>query len=76
MDIWALSAALKYAPAKSTIRSTSKYVLTELWKDVAAHYNGYLKNMVGRMSLPMKYPSTNVFGANDPKHTTVHIQGI
>ncbi|GME56942.1 uncharacterized protein LTHEOB_5975 [Neofusicoccum parvum] len=47
MDIWALAAAMKYAPANSTIHSTSQYVLTELWKDIAAHYNGYLKNMVG-----------------------------
>ncbi|KAF4544405.1 uncharacterized protein LTHEOB_5975 [Lasiodiplodia theobromae] len=47
MDIWALSAAIKYAPANSTIKSTSEYVLTELWKDIAAHYNPYLKNMVG-----------------------------
>lgn len=47
MDIYALVAAIKYAPANSTIKSTSSYVLSELWKDLASHYNGYLKNMVG-----------------------------
>ncbi|KAL1634228.1 hypothetical protein SLS58_010772 [Diplodia intermedia] len=47
MDIWALSAAIKYAPANSSIKATAEYVLPALWSDIAAHYNPYLKNMVG-----------------------------
>ncbi|KKY21109.1 putative glycoside hydrolase family 2 protein [Diplodia seriata] len=47
MDIWALSAAIKYTPTNSTIKSTAEYVLPALWTDIAAHYNPHLKNLVG-----------------------------
>lgn len=68
MDIWALSAATKYAPANSTIKSTSEYVLTELWKDIAAHYNPYLKNMVGRESTPSCHPPPPSTPVSPPSH--------
>lgn len=47
IDTWALGAAIKYSPANSTISSASRAILPALWDDLAAHWNGYLGNMVG-----------------------------
>lgn len=47
MDTWALAGAIKYGPKNATMTNNSKFMLTELWADIAAHYNPYLGNMVG-----------------------------
>ena len=47
IDTWALGAQLKYGPANSTMTKAAAIILPELWKDLAAHWNGYLGNMVG-----------------------------
>ncbi|KAH7305190.1 hypothetical protein B0I35DRAFT_381874 [Stachybotrys elegans] len=47
IDIWALAANIAYGPADAPMTKNSKVILTELWKDIAAHYNPYLGNMVG-----------------------------
>lgn len=47
MNIWALVANIAYGPANATMTTNAEYILTELWKDIAAHYNPYLRNMVG-----------------------------
>ncbi|KAL3423086.1 hypothetical protein PVAG01_04833 [Phlyctema vagabunda] len=46
-DIWALAANIKYGPKEATLTRNSVYVLEELWKDVADHYNPYLGNLAG-----------------------------
>ncbi|KAF2125939.1 hypothetical protein P153DRAFT_348195 [Dothidotthia symphoricarpi CBS 119687] len=47
VDTWALGAQLKYGPQNSTMTASAKLILTELWTDLAAHFNPYLGNMVG-----------------------------
>lgn len=47
MDIWALVANIAYGPANATMTTNAEYILTELWKDIADHYNPYLRNLVG-----------------------------
>jgi hypothetical protein len=47
MDTWALAGAFKYGPKNATMTKNSRFMLTELWADIAAHYNPYLGNMVG-----------------------------
>lgn len=47
MDIWALAANIAYGPKNATMTTNSKYILKELWDDIAAHYNPYLRNLVG-----------------------------
>lgn len=47
MDIWALVANIAYGPANATMTTNAAYILTELWKDIADHYNPYLRNLVG-----------------------------
>ncbi|TDZ25184.1 hypothetical protein Cob_v001771 [Colletotrichum orbiculare MAFF 240422] len=47
MDIWALAANIAYGPENATMTANSAYILTELWKDIADHYNPYLGNLVG-----------------------------
>lgn len=47
MDIWALVANIAYGPANATMTANAEYILTELWKDIAAHYNPYLRNLAG-----------------------------
>lgn len=47
MDIWALAANIAYGPANATMTTNAKYILTELWKDIADHYNPYLRNLAG-----------------------------
>ncbi|CAG8296788.1 unnamed protein product [Penicillium olsonii] len=48
MDTWALAGALKYGPKESSMTKNSKFMLKELWADIAAHYNPYLGNMYDR----------------------------
>ena len=47
MDIWALAANIAYGPKNATMTTNAEYILTELWKDIADHYNPYLRNMAG-----------------------------
>lgn len=47
MDTWALAANIAYGPRDATMTTNSEYILTELWKDIADHYNPLLRNMVG-----------------------------
>lgn len=48
MDIWALAANIAYGPPNATMTAhAAPYMLTELWTDIAAHYNPYLRNLVG-----------------------------
>lgn len=47
IDIWALAANIKYGPTDLPMTKNSEYILKELFKDIAAHYNPYLGNMVG-----------------------------
>ncbi|EXK27371.1 hypothetical protein FOMG_16179 [Fusarium oxysporum f. sp. melonis 26406] len=47
IDIWALAANIAYGPKDGPMTKNSVYILQEMWKDIAAHYNPYLGNMVG-----------------------------
>ncbi|OGM50593.1 hypothetical protein ABOM_000576 [Aspergillus bombycis] len=47
MDVWALAGAIKYGPSNATMTKNAKVILTDLWEDIAAHYNPYLANMAG-----------------------------
>ncbi|KAJ6094178.1 hypothetical protein N7467_003023 [Penicillium canescens] len=47
MDTWALAGAIKYGPKDAAMTKNAKIILTDLWADIAAHYNPYLVNMVG-----------------------------
>ncbi|KAH8884077.1 hypothetical protein GQ53DRAFT_880375 [Thozetella sp. PMI_491] len=47
VDTWALAANIKYGPCNATMTTNAGTILTELWKDIADHYNPYLGNMAG-----------------------------
>ncbi|KUI70719.1 hypothetical protein VM1G_06355 [Cytospora mali] len=47
MDVWALASNIAYGPKIATMTTNAQYILTELWKDIAEHYNPYLRNMAG-----------------------------
>lgn len=47
MDLWALTANIAYGPKNASMTTNAEYILTELWKDIADHYNPYLRNMAG-----------------------------
>jgi hypothetical protein len=47
IDIFGLGASLKYGPKDQSMTKNAPFLLTELWKDIAAHYNPYLGNVVG-----------------------------
>lgn len=47
MDIWALAANIAYGPAAASLTTHAAAILAELWDDIAAHYNPYLRNLVG-----------------------------
>ncbi|KAK7417638.1 hypothetical protein QQX98_004459 [Neonectria punicea] len=47
MDAWALAGNIKYGAKKATMTKNAEFMMTEMWKDVAAHWNPYLGNMVG-----------------------------
>lgn len=47
MDTWALAANIAYGPKGATMTTNSEFILTELWRDIADHYNPLLRNMVG-----------------------------
>lgn len=47
MDVWALVANAAYGPAGATMTRRAGGMLTALWRDVADHYNPYLRNLAG-----------------------------
>ncbi|RGP69206.1 hypothetical protein FLONG3_7842 [Fusarium longipes] len=47
IDIWALAANIAYGPKEDPMTKNAKFILEQLWDDIAAHYNPYLGNMVG-----------------------------
>lgn len=47
VDVWALAAAIKYGPKDCAMTKASPFILTELWKEIGAHYNAYLGNFAG-----------------------------
>ncbi|KAH6977360.1 hypothetical protein BKA56DRAFT_687061 [Ilyonectria sp. MPI-CAGE-AT-0026] len=47
MDAWALAGNIKYGPKKATMTKNAEFIMTELWKDIADHWNPYLGNMAG-----------------------------
>jgi hypothetical protein len=47
IDTWALGAQIKYGPKNSTMTAAARYILPEVWTDLAEHFNGYLGNTVG-----------------------------
>lgn len=51
MDIWALAGAIKYGPKNATITQNAQVMLTDLWEDIADHYNPYLARMAGPVGL-------------------------
>jgi hypothetical protein len=47
IDIWALAASIKYGPKSQFLTKKAPWLLQELWKDIADHYNAYLGNLAG-----------------------------
>lgn len=47
MDVWALASMVKYGPKNATFTQHASYILSQLWIDIADHYNSYLGNMAG-----------------------------
>jgi len=47
IDVWALAANVAYGPKSATMTHNAEFILSGMWKDVAAHYNSYLGNMAG-----------------------------
>lgn len=47
MDTWALAANIAYGPEHAGMTAGAGYILTRLWRDIAGHYNPYLRNMAG-----------------------------
>lgn len=62
-DVWALAANIKYGPPDATMTKHSPYILTELWKDTADHYNTYLGNMAG--------PYDRAYARDMPTHSAI-----
>ncbi|KAH8600015.1 hypothetical protein B0O99DRAFT_649437 [Bisporella sp. PMI_857] len=63
IDTFALAASIKYGPKNSTLTQHAPYMLTELWKDIADHYNPYLGNMVG--------PYDRAYARDLPTHSAI-----
>lgn len=47
VDIWALAASIKYGPGNQFLTMKAPFLLSELMKDVAIHYNAFLGNVAG-----------------------------
>lgn len=62
-DVWALAAMIKYGPKDATVTKSAPYILTELWKDIAEHYNPYLGNLVG--------PYDRAYTRDMPSHNSI-----
>ncbi|KAK6082476.1 hypothetical protein SCUP234_04315 [Seiridium cupressi] len=47
IDMWALGANAADGPKSAPMTNNSKYITSEVWKDIAVHYNPYLGDIVG-----------------------------
>ncbi|KAH8651034.1 hypothetical protein BX600DRAFT_516632 [Xylariales sp. PMI_506] len=47
MDMWALAANIAYGPSDAPMTTNAATIMKAVWKDIAAHYNPFLGNMVG-----------------------------
>ncbi|ORY11748.1 hypothetical protein BCR34DRAFT_601184 [Clohesyomyces aquaticus] len=63
VDIFGLASAIKYGPKDSTLTKRAPFMLTELWKDIAEHYNPYLGNMAG--------PYDRAYARDMPTHSAI-----
>jgi hypothetical protein len=63
IDVFGLAAAMKYAPKNSSLTKHAPFMLTELWKDIADHYNPYLGNMAG--------PYDRAYARDMPTHSAI-----
>jgi hypothetical protein len=63
IDIFGLAAAIKYGPKNSSLTKHAPFMLTELWKDIADHYNPYLGNMAG--------PYDRAYARDMPTHSAI-----
>lgn len=62
-DIFALAANIKYGAKNASLTTHSTYLLTELWKDLAEHYNPYLGNIAG--------PYDRAYARDMPTHSAI-----
>ncbi|RDW84774.1 hypothetical protein BP6252_02364 [Coleophoma cylindrospora] len=62
-DVWGIAANIKYGPKNATMTTNAKYILTELWKDIADHYNPYLGNIAG--------PYDRAYARDMPTHSAI-----
>jgi hypothetical protein len=62
-DVSALASNIKYGPKNATLTKLSGYMLTELWKDIAEHYNPYLGNLAG--------PYDRAYARDMPTHSAI-----
>lgn len=63
IDVFGLAAAMKYGPKNSSLTKHAPFMLTELWKDIADHYNPYLGNMAG--------PYDRAYARDMPTHSAI-----
>ena len=63
MDVWAIASMIKYGPKDATFTQNAPYILTELWRDIADHYNPYLGNMAG--------PYDRAYTRDMPTHNSI-----
>ncbi|PVH95785.1 hypothetical protein DM02DRAFT_536657 [Periconia macrospinosa] len=63
VDIFGLAAAIKYGPKNTSLTKRAPYMLTELWKDIADHYNPYLGNLAG--------PYDRAYARDMPTHSAI-----
>ena len=61
--MWALAANVKYGPKSATFTKHAEYILTEMWKDIAEHYNPYLGNLAG--------PYDRAYTRDMPTHNSI-----
>jgi hypothetical protein len=47
IDVWALATSIKYGPKNQFLTQKASWLLRQLWKDIADHYNAYLGNLAG-----------------------------
>jgi len=62
-DIFALAAIIKYGAKQSVLTQHAPFILTEVWKDIANHYNPYLGNVAG--------PYDRAYARDMPTHSAI-----
>jgi hypothetical protein len=63
IDVFGLASAIKYGPKNSSLTKRAPFMLVELWKDIADHYNPYLGNMAG--------PYDRAYARDMPTHSAI-----